>query len=367
MAGKGKEKRTREQTSKGNSGVSPPEKRQSWVSRKKKNVIQTSISEWIMDDDNVKSRDSANNIDITPPISPLPLSQPPDMLSPILSQSWGSDERRSKTDNSNHITSPISDALNLVAGAASLRNDFAVCERIMTEKHHFRVEMLDKMNNTVSSIENKIIALEENEHKQTCIAQSIFQASNERQNDLEKKQSDCIAAIKVMNMKCDKIDDLAATIQQMKHSISQKKESTTTSSVCRENMSIAIHGLPDTKDIISTVNHIFDDLNLRHISCVSAYRTPARPDMNHHGVVIATLNSLSDKREVLERKRYLRTMSQYRNVFLKPSKSHPEQVMDANFSLLLNEMSNDDAYFISDNGRIRQDPKRTIYRAHCNI
>ena len=311
MAGKGKGKRTREQTSKGNSGVSPPEKRQSRVSRKKKNVIQTSISEWIMDDDNVKSRDSANNIDITPTISPLPLSQPADMLSPILSQPRYSEER-SKTDNINHNTSPISDALNLVAGAASLRNDFAVCERIMTEKHHFLVEMLDKMNNTVSSIENKIIALEtrvtkleENEHKQTCIAQSIFQASNERQNDLEKKQRDCIAAIKVMNMKCDKIDDLAATIQQMKHSISQKKESTTTSSVCRENMSIAIHGLPDTKDINSTVNHIFDDLNLRHISCVSAYRTPARPDMNHHGVVIATLNSLSDKREVLERKRYL--------------------------------------------------------------
>ena len=63
-------------------------------------------------------------------------------------------------------------------------------------------------------------------------------------------------------------------------------------------MSIAIHGLPDTKDIISTVNHIFDDMNLRHISCVSVYRTPARPDMNHHGVVIAKLNSLSDKREV---------------------------------------------------------------------
>ena len=99
-------------------------------------------------------------------------------------------------------------------------------------------------------------------------------------------------------------------------------------------MSLAIHGLPDTKDIISTVNHIFDDLNLRHISCLSEYRTPARPDMNHHGVVIATLNSLSDKREVLERKCYLRTMSQNRNTFLKPSKSHPEQVMDANFSLL---------------------------------
>ena len=85
MAEKGKGKRPREQTSKGNSGVSPPEKRRSRVSRKKKNVIQTSISEWIMDDDNVNSRVSVNNIDISPPLSLVPLSQPADMLSPRLS------------------------------------------------------------------------------------------------------------------------------------------------------------------------------------------------------------------------------------------------------------------------------------------
>ena len=47
------------------------------------------------------------------------------------------------------------------------------------------ISILDRMNNTVSSIENKIIAfetrgkeLEENENKQTSIAQSIFQTSN---------------------------------------------------------------------------------------------------------------------------------------------------------------------------------------------
>ena len=44
----------------------------------------------------------------------------------------------------------------------------------MTEKHEFLVEILDKMNNGVSSIESKLIALEkcvqtleDNEHKQT--------------------------------------------------------------------------------------------------------------------------------------------------------------------------------------------------------
>ena len=63
----------------------------------------------------------------------------------------------------------------------------------MTEKHKFIVEILDKMNNGVSSIESKFIALEtrvqsleDNKHKQTVTAQNIFQASNERQNDMEK-------------------------------------------------------------------------------------------------------------------------------------------------------------------------------------
>ena len=64
----------------------------------------------------------------------------------------------------------------------------------MTEKHECLIEILDKMNNGVSSLESKLIALEtrvqaleDNEHKQTVTAQNIFQASNERQDDLEKR------------------------------------------------------------------------------------------------------------------------------------------------------------------------------------
>ena len=57
-------------------------------------------------------------------------------------------------------------------------------------------------------------------------------------------------------------------------------------------------------------------------------------------------------------------MSQYRHVFLQPSKSHTEQVMDPNFSFVLNEMSNGDAYFISDNGRIRYKNKKV--QSTCN-
>ena len=46
MAGKGK--RVRDHTNKGRSGITPREKR---VIRKSKNVVQTSISEWMTDYD----------------------------------------------------------------------------------------------------------------------------------------------------------------------------------------------------------------------------------------------------------------------------------------------------------------------------
>ena len=57
--------------------------------------------------------------------------------------------------------------------------------------------------------------------------------------------------------------------------------------------------------------------------------------------------------------RYLRNIPPYRNVFFKHSKSHPEQVMDANFTIILNEMSNGEEYFLSDYGRIRRRPSDT--------
>ena len=47
-------------------------------------------------------------------------------------------------------------------------------------------------------------------------------------------------------------------------------------------------------------------------------------------------------------------MPQYQNVFVKASKSHTEQVIDANFNIILDEMTNGDAYYMSNNGRIRE-------------
>ena len=41
-------------------------------------------------------------------------------------------------------------------------------------------------------------------------------------------------------------------------------------------------------------------------------------------------------------------------MFIKTSKSHTEQVIDANFNIILNAMKNGDEYYVSDNGRIRR-------------
>ena len=373
MAGKGK--RVRDHTNKGRSGIMPSEKR---VIRKSKNVVQTSISEWMTDYDITHSQrisgltylengSTANpkTPDVTPsPSSHLSISKPADILSPILSQPRENGERGSTAQITN-ATSPISNTLNLASSAASLRNDFAMCERIMTEKHQFIVSMLDSMNNTVFSIETKVMALEtrvkaleEKEPFEPSIVRDIFQTSTERQNNLDKKQRECLAALNSVSQKCNQIDDLTDRIHQIEGNLRRQKDTTGMTTTPLDNLTIAIFGLHSNGDAMTTVNHLFADMDL-NFRCVSAYRTPPRPELQRSGVIIASLKSLNDKREILTRKRNLRNIPQYRNVFLKPSKSHSEQVMDANFTIMLNEMSNGEEYFLSDNGRIRRRPSDT--------
>ena len=120
------------------------------------------------------------------------------------------------------IQTPISDALNLAASAASLRKDFATCEIIMTKKHQFIVAMLDGMITTVStiadkleSLETRVKVLEETEDTKTIIAQNIFSAANERYLEMEAKVRDCTSVINTLKQKCTKIDDLTARVQIM--------------------------------------------------------------------------------------------------------------------------------------------------------
>ena len=361
----GKGKRARDQTTRGGSSISPPKKR---TMKAAKRNLQPTISEWLTDDEIVCSQVSPTDKHEEKPPTPSPTIQHTptstqhsmaDMLSPIMSQPGGSAERSpsQRTD-----TSPITNTLNLAASATSLRNDFATCERILTEKHQFVVSMLDTMHNKVIDITNKLCMLddrvkklEETDQIHTENARGIYQTANKRQNDLEKKINENLQIISGMEEKCKKFDELSTRITQVEQYLAQQYNTGQSHpGTVNQTFDIAIYGLDENNDVTGCVNTIFTTMNLGHVRCVSAHRTPRRPEMNRPGVVVAQLSSLEDKQAVLERKRHLRNVPQYYNVFIKSSMSHPEQVMHANFAVVLNEMTNGDSYYISDNGRIHR-------------
>ena len=72
MVGRGKRARDH---MRGCSEISPPQKCQVKTARKRKQAIQTSITEWVADEDNVNQTTQMK-----------PENTPPTMLSPILSQ-----------------------------------------------------------------------------------------------------------------------------------------------------------------------------------------------------------------------------------------------------------------------------------------
>ena len=392
MAGtatKGRGKRCRETTKvggAGSSGISPPKKRPTKVPNRRKNTRQLSLSEWLTDDEmslcqtqettplNTDNRPATSQPvhtsqrqNTTPTSSQLSTPQTMSMLSPIQSQPKSSE--RCGSANISLPETPITSALNLAASASSLRKDFATCEQIMNEKHQFMVAMLESMHSKVSNIEEKLMSiesrvqkLEENEHIHMYNAQGIYQAANTRQNDLEKQLRNNTVILKNMENKCEKVDDLTVRMTQMEQFLTQQQHATFQQSTTHhqhsynksEKLGIAIYGLQNSDDVTRSVNTLFWDMNLCNVKCVTAHRTASRPEQNRPGVVIAELSSLADKQAVLERKRFLRAMPQYSNVFVKPSKTHSEQVMDANFGVLLNEIPNGDSYYISDNGRIQR-------------
>ena len=125
----------------------------------------------------------------TNPIGMTSMATPVEPLNPVKSQTVGSANQNDITQ-----TSPISSALNIAASASSLREDFALCEQVMTEKHQFVVTILDGMNKKVDNIalqinnlEQRVEVIEKNQHIHLANPQCIFQASNQRQNDLEKQ------------------------------------------------------------------------------------------------------------------------------------------------------------------------------------
>ena len=150
---------------------------------------------------------------------------------------------------------------------------------------------------------------------------------------MENKIRDCVPVINTNKKKCEVLDQLSVRISQVEN---QLKSNGAHQNKDAENLSVAIYGLNTCDDVLQTVNQLFYDRLV---------------------VTIADLRSLKDKQDLLYRKRYLRSHPVHSNVFIKSANTHTEQVMDANLSVVLNEMNNSKAYYVCDNGHIRPKPR----------
>ena len=157
--------------------------------------------------------------------------------------------------------------------------------------------MLDGMNSNVTNIADKLEILET------------------RVQALEQNEQIRESTVKNLKLKCDKMEELSTRVVNIEERCVQKKDPQTTTFV--ENFDIAIYGLITHDDVMDSVNQLFVDMNLQNIQCRYAFRTPSRSEISRPGVVIAELMCLSDKRIILERKRFIRPMPQYRDVFIK--------------------------------------------------
>ena len=89
-----------------------------------------------------------------------------------------------------------------------------------------------------------------------------------------------------------------------------------------DNISPAIYGLYNSDNITRTVNKIFSDKNLGYLRCVTAIRTPHRPESYRQGVVIVNLRCLKDKQDFLSKKNICYAATRYIGVYSSKLPSH---------------------------------------------
>ena len=107
----------------------------------------------------------------------------------------------------------------------------------------------------------------------------------------------------------------------------------------------------DNEDIQEKAKSLFSSgLGLRDISVVRAKRM--RGYEGRPVVVKIQLQSLKDKKRVLLNKKELKNTQNYRRVFLRPSMSHTERIMDMNMRTLLRKIPGCENMWLTGHGKL---------------
>ena len=119
-------------------------------------------------------------------------------------------------------------------------------------------------------------------------------------------------------------------------------------------VTLVAQGLPTLQgtDVISQAKTLVNRaLNEPDIPVVRATRLPSRN--SRPGLVKIEVNSLENKIKLLRKKFSLKDTQDFKNVYLRSSKSHTERLLELNIMKLLDEIPNGkDKYKLTSNGRL---------------
>ena len=173
------------------------------------------------------------------------------MLSPILSQQ---DHSNGLVNNTSQ--SPITNVLNLAASATSLRDDFAMCEKVINEKHQFHVVMLDEMDKKIMgfsenllNLEKRVESLEKSKDYSVRVVQDTLSEIKTRQADIDQKMMGIVeGSLKINDMirRCGQYSDIPERIMNIEKRLEQDN-TTRCIHQCNEpteKKSVAVYGSP---------------------------------------------------------------------------------------------------------------------------
>ena len=173
-----------------------------------------------------------------------------------------------------------------------------------------------------SDLSNRIDRLETGLEQR--ISKKVVQLLDKRVNaEMSRTKKDVDAQIESVK------DEISADIAEINETIGNIKLETP-SPQPDLSRNIIIRNLPESssKRIGSKVNSLFrDGLKLNDITVDSAERKVPQEDSNKPGVVVFTLKSTGDKKEVMSAKNKLKNHKQYSRVYIKHDQSRSDRLL----------------------------------------
>jgi len=135
-------------------------------------------------------------------------------------------------------------------------------------------------------------------------------------------------------------DEVRADLNELDEKMAQIQVETIGNAETSRNQNLVIRGLAfhEGENLNSKVNKLIQDgLGLKTVQVLNSVRKTSDAT-NNPGTVIATLQSINDKKEVLANKSKLKDKHQYRSVYLNKDQSYAERTLARNMRVIVDAL-----------------------------